>query len=91
MSALDVFDGLRLVGRLFVGKGVLKLRLPDRVFRKGVSLDGLALGVQAEEPLGHLLDRLLDALFDAGPLVAAQLAQFGRLAVDADVALSRST
>src|SRR5690606_4957067 len=67
-------------------EGVLKLGLPLRVGRVGAALQALAFGADAEHARGEGLDALFGAAAGFLPTAAAELAEGGRAAADADVA-----
>ena len=65
---LDLLDAAQLVVGLVVGEAPLKVVLPVGVLPEGVALGGLALGVELDELIGHILDGLFDARSGLGPL-----------------------
>ena len=75
--ALHVGDGLRLVLGLVVFERVFELLHPLRVGRKDVPLRGLALRIELEQLVGHILHRLAHARFGLAPRGAAQVIQDG--------------
>ena len=77
---LDLGRGTQLVDGLLVRERRLHLGLPWRVATEGVSLGVGARGVQREELLGEVVDRLADALLGTQPFRAAQLGQCRALA-----------
>ena len=70
--ALDVCDGGDLVFGLVVVEGVFELPLKVVVRRKGMPMGRLALGVELEQLVGHILHGLAHPRFGLGPLLAAQ-------------------
>ena len=70
--ALDVGDGVLLVGRQLVLERVVELLLPVRVGAERVARHGLARGVELEQLLGHVAHRLLDARLGFLPGRAAE-------------------
>ena len=65
---LDLLDAAQLVVGLVVGEAPLKVVLPVGVLPEGVALGGLALGVELNQLVGHVLDRLFDPGAGLGPL-----------------------
>ena len=57
---LDLLDAAQLVVGLVVGEAPLKVVLPVGVLPEGVALGGLALGVELDQLVCHVLDRLFD-------------------------------
>ena len=84
--ALDLLHAAELVRRLAIQEGLLKLDLPFRVMRMGVTRHRAALGADAQHLRGKLFDALLRAPARLLPGGATELAQRGSLATDADVA-----
>ena len=70
--ALDVGDGVLLIGRQLPLERVLELLLPVRVGAEGVARHRLARGVELEQLLGHVAHRLLDARLGLLPRRAAE-------------------
>ena len=85
---LDLFDGAKLVGRLFVGEGFFELLQPGLLFvaREGVADGDLANGVEPQQVAGDVGDALFGTLLGLDPLAAAELAEGGRGVAHADVA-----
>ena len=72
---LDFTDASQLIVRLGIAEVLLKLPLPLAVRGKGVARQALALGVELDEALGHVLGRGLGAAAGLGPLGPSHLAQ----------------
>ena len=79
--ALDLRDGAKLIVRLLIVEGVLKLALPGGVRRKGEAGAALPFGVELDKPLGKILRRGLGAGFGLRPVRAAELVQLDVLAL----------
>ena len=77
---LDLGRGAQLVDRLLVRERRLHLGLPRRVGRERVAPRVGARGVQREQLLGEVVDRLADALLGAQPLGPAEPRQGRSLA-----------
>ena len=76
---LDLGDAAELVVGLGVLELLLKLVHPGRVGGKGVARLALALGVELDEALGQVLDRLFRLAFGPLPVPAAQLGELALL------------
>ena len=74
--ALDVVDRGLLVFGLAEFEGVFELAHPFVVGREGMALGGLALGVELEQFVGHVLHGLAHARFGLGPGRRAQMVQY---------------
>ena len=74
--ALDVGDGGLLVFGLAEFEGVFELAHPFVVGGEGMALGGLALGVELEQLVGHVLHGLAHARFGLGPGRRAQMIQY---------------
>ena len=85
--ALDVGDGDGLVRRFFKLEGVFKFALERAVRRKCEALSRFSFGIQLQQFVGHVLDRLLDARLSRRPGGAAQFVEDGFRALDGAVAL----
>ena len=72
---LDLGGGAQLVDGLLVRERGLHLGLPGRVGREGVAPRLGARGVQREQVLGEVVDRLADPLLGAQPFGAAELGE----------------
>ena len=77
---LDLGRGAQLVDRLLVREGRLHLGLPRRIGRERVAPRVGARGVQREQLLGQVVDRLADPLLGAQPLGPAEPRQGRSLA-----------
>ena len=84
---MDLLDGLRLVRRLLVLEGGTKLVVDSIGGGKGLPAHHLPGGVDGNQLLGHLTDRLLDPFLDRLPGGAAQLVHLRLESVRPDVAL----
>ena len=73
--ALHVGDGLRLVVGLVVFEGVFELLHPLGVGGEDMTLRSLALRVELEQFVGHVLHRLADAGLGFGPGGRAEMIQ----------------
>ena len=78
MSCLIGADRGELVVGLVVVEGVFKLALELVVRREGRALRGVALGVELEQLVGHVLHGLRHAGLGLGPLLRAEPVQHGR-------------
>ena len=76
--ALDVGDGGELVVGLVEVEGVFELALHVGVGREGSAPRGLALRVELEQLVGHVVHGLLDARLGLLPVLRAQLVQLRR-------------
>ena len=76
---LDLLDTPELVIGFLKGKFILKFPLPRVVRVEGVPRLPLALGVEGDELLGHLLGGLFCLALGLDPVGAAQLGQLGLL------------
>ena len=72
---LDLRDAPQLIVRLGIAEVFLKLALPLAVRGEGVARQALALGVELDEALCHVLGAGLGAAAGLGPLGAAHLAE----------------
>ncbi len=77
--ALDLGRAAELIVGLRVAEVVLKLLLPLAVRREGVAGETLALGIEGDELLGHVLRGALGAAAGLGPLSAAHFGELDRL------------
>ena len=84
----DVFDGFQLIGRFLVFEGGFELVVHRAVVSIGVALDELAVGIEVDQFLRHLLDVLLHPRGRFGPARAAQPVQAGRMALGPAVSLN---
>ena len=75
--ALHVGDGLRLVLGLVVFERIFELLHPLGVGRKDVTARGLALRIELEQLVGHVLHRLAHAGFRLAPCLRAKMIQDG--------------
>ena len=80
--ALDLVDRDHLVGRLDERERVLELGLPRGVGAEGVTLGGLARGVELDQLAGDLAYGLAGLVLAVGPVGAAELVERRRLAAD---------
>ena len=70
---LDIFDGLKLVGRLFVGKFFLELSLRSVVRVEGETVSGRAARVNFNQLFGNILDGAGGAGLGASPFAGTEL------------------
>lgn len=82
---LDVLNGAKLVGGVFVEEGGLQFMLQVGVGREGETLFLLPLCVEADEVAGNVFYLALGAVFEALPGAGAELRQLGRHAFGAAV------
>ena len=80
--ALDVVDGVQLIGGLVEFEGVFEFALPVRIGREGVAGGHLAFGVELEELFGHVADGLADARLARFPDRGAETIEGGRGAAE---------
>ncbi len=85
--ALHVRDGDGLVGRFVKFKGIFKFTLERAVRRKCEALPGLPFGIEFQQFVGHVLDRLADASLARRPGCAAELVEGGLRSFDGPIAL----
>ncbi len=78
---------VRWSGGFFELKGVFKLALPGAVGGEGKSLGGFSFGVERQELVGHVFERLADAGLARDPGGAAQFVERGLRAFHDAVAL----
>ena len=83
--AVDVVDGARLVGGLVEGKARLERAVVVVGGRERVPREGRALGVEAQELVGHLAHLARDARLGAGERAAPELVELRRRALAAHV------
>ena len=84
---VHLVDGARLVGRLVEGEGRLEGAVVVVGRRQRVARERLALGVEAQELVGHLADLARDARLGAREGGAAEAVELRRCVLAADVLL----
>src|SRR5450631_3728294 len=74
--ALDIGDGGELIVGFVVVEGVFELTLELVVRRECMTLRGLALCIELEQFVSHVLHGLLDARLGLGPLLRAESIEY---------------
>ena len=82
---LDLGDRSELIGGLSVGKALLQLPLPGRVWAIGVSLARFALCLKLQQTPGVKENRFLGSATCLGPLVISQRGEIGGMLADPDI------